>query len=76
MGVFNATLGSSEFLLREDGGGAPIDSPKVTPGIGKRSSFGGWEIMVFIGFLGFLVVFWWFLVKKPWLLTMVSNHGY
>ena len=29
-----------------------------------------------IGFLGFLVVFWWFLVKKPWLLTMVSNHGY
>ena len=50
--------------------------PEVTPGIGKESSFGRHKIMVFIGFLGFFVVFLWFLVKKPWLLTMVTNHGY
>ena len=41
---------------------------KLVPGnLGKS--------LVFIGFLGFLLVFWWFLVKKPWLLTMVINHG-
>ena len=31
---------------------------------------------VFINFHCFFVFFDGFLVKKPWLLTMVNNHGY